>query len=133
MKHLDDVPPIPPPRFHIAYGCLSFLLGFALIIGGPQRVSAHAYSVLLSQGGPYVWGTIFMVIGLVLLMSVDYWALTKWMLLAGGIAYWVLALSFLAAALMYPDSNLTATVAYGWIGTGHLCAFNKARKPNAPI
>lgn len=122
---MADVPPIPTPRFHLVYGTLSFLMGLALILGGPGRVSSHAYYFLVSQGGPYVWGVVFLVIGVVLIMSVDYWVLTKWMLLMAGICYWVMALAFLASALTYSDANLTATVAYGWIGTGHLCAFNR--------
>lgn len=103
-------------------------MGLALILGGPTRVSAHAYQLLIAQGGPNVWGAALLVIGVVLILSMDYPKLTGFMLLAGGVVYWLWAFMFFWAAVTFNDANLTAVVAYAWIGTGHLCAYSKLRR-----
>jgi len=122
-------PPTPARlvRFSASFGILSFLLGFALILGGPQRASASSYAVLAAQGGPYVWGTTFVAIGVALLVSVNRSVLMQWLLLAGVIAYSILCLEFFWTSLLYSDANLTAVVAYGWIAAMHALAFVKTR------
>ena|SRR6478735_9602365 len=122
-----STPPVRPARFHLAFGLLSFFLGFALILGGPTRSSAYAYSVITSHGGVYVWGTVFVALGVGLIMSVDYPTLLAVLLLTGCVAYWMLSAAFTLAALTHSEANLTAMVAYGWISVMHWCAFSKVR------
>ena len=120
--------PVRVARFHLAFGILSFLLGFALVLGGPTRASAYCYNVITIQGGVYVWGTVFMVLGVGLIVSVNLPEMMSWLLLAGVVAYTVLSLAFLAAAITHPTANYTGQVAYGWIAAMHWCAFTKTRR-----
>jgi len=122
------VSPVRPARFHLAFGLLSFLLGFALILGGPTRSAAYAYSVITQQGGVYVWGTAFVVLGIGTMMSGDYPKVLEAFLLLGCCAYWLLSAAFCVAAVFHEEANLTAMVAYGWISVLHWCAFTKVRR-----
>lgn len=94
-------------------------IGLVLLIGGQSRVSASAYT-LVAAIGPGVWGSAFIACGL--LVAVCAWKChrkLKWALMIEAIPYVGLALSFVLAALRYPDANLTAAPVYTWIAVCH--------------
>lgn len=102
-------------------------MGGAFILGGPQRVSTPLYELITTQGGCYVWGSIFFLIGALVLGTTYNPIALRWVLLTGAVAYLVLAIAFTVAAFRYPDAGITASVAYGWISVVHVFASERAR------
>lgn len=121
-------PRLSPPKIHLTFGLISFLLGFAFIIGGPIRASASAYNIIADQGGPYVWGTTFVALGVALVLSVNRLSLMRMLFLAGAAAYTILAAAFLISAWKYSEANFTAVIAYGGYAALHLCAYSRSKQ-----
>lgn len=108
---------------------MTFSVGFGLFVGSERRVSANAYLVIASYGGHFVWGTVFMIIGGITGLCV--WQFTRWLrwaLLLQALPYAAIAVSFAAAAVKYPDANLTAAPVYSWVMIMHAALSDYARR-----
>jgi hypothetical protein len=108
---------------------MTFSVGLGLFAGSERRVSANAYLVIASYGGHFVWGAVFMIIAAVTGLCV--WQFTRWLrwaLLLQALPYAAIAISFAAAAVKYPDANLTAAPVYTWVTIMHAALSDYARR-----
>lgn len=109
----------PPNGYRMSFGSLSWGIGLVLLIA-PERSNFGGAS------SP-VWGTVFVVIGTVLMLAFTRNGLV-WMLRAGAVAFVTLAGAFAVTATSDPTGSLTAVVAYVWIALIHLRAARKVQK-----
>lgn len=132
-KLADDLHPVAVyyrARFWaVIQAAMTFSLGLVLVFGGPRRVSASAYWLVATAGGPIAWGTCFIVTALLNILAV--WkchGALRWTVLIQAFGYAGLAFSFLVAAITFPDANLTAAPIYGWISIALVFLSDWARK-----
>lgn len=104
-------------------------VGAVLILGGPRRVSANAYS-WVAQLGDDPAGAIFVACGL--LTALCIWRkchrFMRWALLIQAVPFFALTLSFIVASVQYPTANLTAGPVYTWITLAHVLLSDFARR-----
>lgn len=108
---------------------MTFNIGIVLLLGGSARVSANAYWLIATAGGPMIWGAGFITAAILTILCVWRWHhALRWAVLIQAVPYTAVAVSFAAAAFRYPDANLTATPVYGWIAIMHAALSDYARK-----
>lgn len=112
----------------LAAMCLN--VGLVLVLGGPQRVSVKAYSVVAHYGGDDVWGWMFIACGLLTMLCVwrKHHRFMRWALLIQALPFLALAISFTIASVRYPEANLTAGPVYTWIAAAHVLLSDFARR-----
>lgn len=104
-------------------------IGIVLILGGPNRVSAHAYEPIAQYGGPAVWGAAFTITGVFTAVCVGWWhRMLRWALLAQAIPYAATSVSFALTSAEYPDVILIASPMFAWITLAHGFLSDYARK-----
>jgi hypothetical protein len=110
---------------------MTISIGLVLILGGPQRVSSNAYSLVYQLGDDFAGG-IFLVCGLLTALCV--WRkchrFMRWALLIEALPFLALAISFTYASVKFPDANLTAGPVYTWISAAHVLLSDFARREN---
>lgn len=104
-------------------------IGIVLALGGPNRVSAHAYEPIAQYGGPCVWGAAFTAAGLFTVVCVGWWhRMLRWALLVQAVPYAATALSFAVTSAEYPDVILIASPMFAWVTLMHGFLSDYARK-----
>lgn len=104
-------------------------IGVVLALGGPRRVSAHAYEPIAQYGGPVVWGAAFMVTGVFTVVCVGWWhRMLRWALLTQAIPYAATSVSFAVTSAEYPDVILIASPMFAWVTIMHGFLSDYARK-----
>jgi hypothetical protein len=125
-------PTFPDETIYTLFAALSLLMGIALIAGGPARISAPAYQMMVQLGGSNTWGAVFLYVGLSILIGIRLWSrwkgLLRWAFLYGAATYLALAIEFVVTAIKFPQSNLTAMIAYGWIALAHVVVSERIRQ-----
>lgn len=93
-------------RGYLADVITALSLGTLLIVGGYQRTHAPAWGVVNANGGPVVWGAVFLTGGALLVLASAtpnlLMVVTLWLL---ALMYLVLALSFLVSVLSDPTGT----------------------------
>lgn len=93
-------------RGYLADTATALLLGTLLILGGRQRTQAPAWDVVNANGGPIVWGAVFVTGGALLILAKTrpnaLMVVTLWLL---ALMYLVLAMAFLVSVLRDPSGS----------------------------
>ncbi|MCD2193533.1 hypothetical protein LQ327_09070 [Actinomycetospora endophytica] len=88
----------------------TFALGSFMVTGGRDRTVAAAFSVINQNGGPELWGTFFLVLGVVMLGSIVFPPRFLGVVLGMAALYYVLVALFFGYAAAH-DTGAS------WIGT----------------
>lgn len=100
---------------------LFLALAAVLAIGGQQRVSGPSYKFVHDLGGAYIWGALFIAVGLLIgVASLRWHRLLPWALRCGAVAFLLFAIAGVGAAFASPIAGLTGIVAYTWLACWHI-------------
>lgn len=96
-------------------GAGSTLMGFSLLVAGPNRFSNSGFATArLVPGGVYTWGVVILIAGIATLIGAWSWhpQLLRWACL--GMAFWYLwfDLSLIVTSAMDPKGSVTGAVVY---------------------
>jgi len=108
-------------RASIYLAALALALAMAFFNSPETRLSADAYWAVNATGGGRVWGTLFMVTGLMLtIFSIKSLPHLRTSFIIASVPYFLLCGAFIASAAKFDTANLTAPVVYAWIAIVHL-------------
>ena len=95
-------------------------LGTLILLGGPHRFSAVAYSAsLVIPGAPATWGWTMLVSSVIAFVGVKnrMYRIGMWGMGMCGVWSMAFGIAFLVSAIQFEDANLTAIAAYTTLGT----------------
>ena len=94
----------------------SILLGMLIIVGGPSLVEAIGDKAgTYLPGGPASWGIVLLVAGMLAFFGLKnrQYMVGAWGMFISGTWFFAFGGAFLISSIQHPNSDLTATVAFG--------------------